>query len=43
VILGFWGGFACTSWAENKEAVSRSAKESIGEFFHQYHIWLSQD
>ncbi len=30
------GGFACTSWAENKEAISRSVKKSFSEFFHRY-------
>ena len=30
------GGFACTSWAENKEAISRSVKKSFSEFVHRY-------
>ena len=36
MILGFWGGFACTSWAENKEAICRSAEKSFSEFVHRY-------
>ena len=30
------GGFARTSWAENKEAISRRAKESFSEFVYRF-------
>ena len=30
------GRFACTSWAENKEAISRRIKKPFSEFFHYY-------